>query len=109
MGEGLRVGRFSDVAGYAFRGPFAERDELPHGPALFLVAHRRGAGWYLLGVDHADDVAAALRTHPRLPCWDEAADGATLYAFVHPTAEPPAWRAEMVGRIRLRYPRLPCG
>ena len=82
---------------------------MPRGPALYLVAYPRAGAWYLLDVDHAEDVPTALHAHPRLGCWDAAAGGAALAAYVHPTAEPPAWRAEMVARIRLRYPRLPCG
>ena len=105
-GTPTSIENFHDIAGYEFAGPY-ERGFIPHRPGVYLVLYGRGH-WYLLDVDHADDVPEALGDHPRAVCWDRLRDGAPLAVALYATAEPRANRAAIVQRVRRALPQCPC-
>jgi len=98
-----------DIAGYRFEGPYLGFRRIPQGPGLYAVISHDGKQYYLLDVGYAKNIKRACRLNPNKNCWDEYNQGNLHYAFLqNDELDEDAYRL-IVGEIRTRYKKIPCG
>ena len=110
--QGTPIDTYPDLGGNLFSSvPTAHITELPTVAGIFVCISRDLDGrQYLLDIDHADDMQAAVLNHPRFECWKRATAGpiAILVGY-QITVLPPATREATVRTLRAQYQPLPCG
>ena len=96
------------IADYAFEGPYRSVEKIEDSPGVFLVMCESAGKYYLLDVDHSDEMRKAIQNHERRSCWEKHRRGPIKYA-VHYTGDmSPEEREKIEKKIRREYKTIPC-
>ena len=93
---------------YPFKGPYRSVDEIENSPGVFALICEFEGTYYLLDVDHSDDVKQAILVHERRKCWERYRKGLIRYAVLYTRKMSSEHRGEMEEKIRKRYRSIPC-
>ena len=100
---------YQDIAGYRFEGPYLGFRRIPQGPGLYAIISYDGKQYFLLDVDYAKNIKRACRINPRKSCWEENNQGNIHYAFLQDNELDENAYHLILGEIRARYKKIPCG
>ncbi len=93
-----------EIGWFSLDGPFPSEGELQAKPGVFAILSLEENGRYnMLDVDEGENVAEAVRTHPRRSCWDEHTGKTLHYATYYLPKEEAEARATIVKEIRMQY------
>ncbi|MFP3951395.1 MAG: hypothetical protein ACLFVP_04540 [Candidatus Bathyarchaeia archaeon] len=96
------------IADYMFDGPYESIEELKDESGVFSVVCVDEGNWYLLDVDHAEEVRTALLSHPREEQWRKYKRGEIRYAVLY-TGQSSREKRQMIEvTIRDEYKDIPC-
>ena len=96
------------IADYAFESPFRSVEKMEDSPGVFAVLSEFVDKYYLIDVDHSDEVRKAIRNHERRSCWEKNRRGPIRYS-VHYTGDmSPGEREKIEKKIRREYKTIPC-
>lgn len=97
------------IANYAFEGPFRLVEKIEDSPGVFAVVSEFVDKYYLLDVDHSDEVRKAIENHERRKCWEMYRKGLIRYAVLYKSDFPSKTEEEIVKEVRKWYVMIPCG
>ncbi|MGD2141869.1 MAG: hypothetical protein PVH79_00130 [Candidatus Bathyarchaeota archaeon] len=97
------------IADYHFDGPYKSLEDIESEPGVFAIISEFVGKYYLLDVDHAENVQKAIGLHERKKCWELHKKGKIRYAALYSKDFPKAAQAEITKQIRARYQTIPCG
>ena len=95
------------ITDFLLDGPHKSVKKIENSPGVFAVISELGDKYYLLDVDHSDDVKKAIQEHERRECWEIHRRGLFKYA-VYYTREVED-REKIEKKIRGKYKNIPCG
>jgi len=95
------------IADYMFNGPYESLEDLEDEPGVFSIVCVDRGNWYLLDVDHADDVRTAIEDHTREELWMKYKRGEIRYAVLY-TDDSMEKRQMITRTIREEYSNIPC-
>jgi hypothetical protein len=96
------------IAGFAFQGPLTSIDDLDEKPGVFTIICEEKGTYYLLDVDHGENVREAVSTHERKDSWEELKRGEIRYAVLYADEFPNLGLPTIEEAIRKEYPDIPC-
>ena len=96
------------IAQYPFKGPHLSVKKIEESPGVFAVICDFEGTYYLLDVDHSDNVKQAIQNHERRKCWKRYHKGLIRYVVLYTSKKPPEKREEIEEEIRKRYRSIPC-
>lgn len=96
------------IAQYLLEGPHRSVEKIENSPGVFAVICEFEGAYYLLDVDHSDDVKKAIQNHERRKCWERYRRGLIRYAVLYTRKTSAEKRGEMEEKIRKRYRDIPC-
>lgn len=97
------------IADYPFDGPHRSVNEIENSPGVFAVICEFVETYYLLDVDHSDDVKKAILNHERRKCWEKFRRGLIRYAVLYERNFPSETKEDIEKKIRRKYKNIPCG
>ena len=97
------------IADYPFEGPHRSVKKIENSPGVFAVICEFVGTYYLLDVDHSEDVKKAILNHERKKCWQKYRRGLIRYAVLYERNFPSEAEEEIEKRIRHTYKNIPCG
>lgn len=97
------------IADVLFDGPHKSVKNLEKRPGVFAIISENQGTYYLLDVDHADDVKQAILDHERRACWQNFRRGLFRYAVLYTRDMAAEDREKIERKIRDRYKNIPCG
>lgn len=96
------------IATYPFKGPYRSVEKIENSPGVFAVICEFEEAYYLLDVDHSDDVKKAILNHERRDCWEKHRRGLVRYTVLYTRKTSAERRGEIEEKIRRRYRNIPC-
>jgi hypothetical protein len=96
------------IADYAFEGPYRSVEKIEDSPGVFLVMCELAGKYYLLDVDHSDEMRKAIQNHERRSCWEKHRRGPIKYAIHYTGDMSPGKREKIEKKIRREYKTIPC-
>jgi len=96
------------IAQYPFEGPHPSVKKVEDSPGVFAVICEFEGVYYLLDVDHSDDVKKAILHHERRKCWEKHRRGLIRYAVLYLHKKPPEEIEGIEEKIRKWYRSIPC-
>lgn len=96
------------IANYPFKGLYRSADKIEERAGVFVVVCKFEDSYYLLDVDHSEDVNGAIRSHGRRGCWERHRRGPIIYSIMYTDKMSAKERAEIEEKIRGRYRSIPC-
>ena len=96
------------IADYPFKGPHRSVKKIENSPGVFAVICEFVETYYLMDIDHSDDVKKAIQTHERRKCWENHHRGNIRYAVLHTSDLSVEEKGEIEEKIRKRYRNIPC-
>jgi hypothetical protein len=96
------------VAGYRFKGPLEYTKDLLERKGVFLVVCRVAGKYYLIDVDHADNIKKSILYHERQHYWREYKRGKLMYAVLYLEDSKPGYIQKVEAEIRNIYKSIPC-
>ena len=96
------------IADYLFDGPHRTLENIENDSGVFAVVCEFVDKYYLLDVDHTDDVKKAILSHERRGCWEKYHKGHIRYAVLYKQNLPEA-EEDVERKIRNYYENIPCG
>jgi len=96
------------IADYAFEGPFRSVEKIEDSPGVFAVVSEFVDKYYLLDVDHSDEVRKAIQNHERRNCWEKHRRGRIRFAVLYTADMTAEERGKLEEKIRREYKTIPC-
>ncbi len=96
------------VADYTFEGPYRTVEKIEDSPGVFLVMCESAGKYYLLDVDHSDEVKKAIKNHERRSCWEKHRRGPIRYSVHYTGYMSSGEREKIEKKIRREYRKTPC-
>ena len=96
------------IAQYPFEGPHRSVKKIENSPGVLAVVCEELGKYYLLDVDHSDDVKKAIQNHERRKCWEKYHRGLIRYAVLYERNFPNEAREDIEKEIRKKYRSIPC-
>jgi len=96
------------VAGYRFQGPLEYTKDLLENKGVFLVICRDKGKYYLINVDHAENVKKSILYHERQQDWKEYKRGKLMYAVFYLEDQETSHMKMVEAEIRNIYNNIPC-
>lgn len=96
------------IADYAFEGPFRSVEKIEDSPGVFAVVSEFVEKYYLLDVDHSDEVRKAIQNHERSNCWEKHRRGRIRFAVLYTADMTAEERGKLEEKIRREYRQTPC-
>lgn len=96
------------IADYAFKGPFRSVEKIEDSPGVFAVVSEFVDKYYLIDVDHSDEVRKAIQNHERRGCWEKHRRGRIRFAVFYTADMTAEERGKLEDKIRLEYKTTPC-
>ena len=97
------------IAQYPFDGPHRSLKDIKPEPGVFAVICEFVDKYYLLDIDHSDDVRKAIQEHRRRKCWEKYRKGRVRYAVLYEMELPDVKNSDIMRKIRDAYRTIPCG
>jgi len=89
-----------DSIDYSFPMSFAGK--------VYTASCARVDKYYLLDVDHSDEVRKAIQNHERRNCWEEHRRGLIRFAVLYTADMTAEERGKLEEKIRREYKTIPC-
>jgi len=96
------------IAQYPFEGPLRSVNKIENSHGVFAVICEFEGAYYLLDVDHSDDVKQTILNHERRKCWEKYHRGLIRYAVLYLHKKPPEEVEEIEAKIRKWHRSIPC-
>jgi hypothetical protein len=97
------------IAEYPFDGPHLSVKDIENSSGVFAIVCEFVDKFYLLDVDHGNDIKKAILNHERRKCWDKYRKGRIRYAVLYDRDFPDVTDEEILKKIRDVYEAIPCG
>jgi hypothetical protein len=96
------------IAQYPFEGPHRSVKKIENSSGVLAVICKESGKYYLLDVDHSDDVKKAIQNHERRKCWESYRRGIIRYAVLYEQNFPNEAKEDIEKEIRRKYRSVPC-
>ena len=83
-------------------------EKIENSPGVFAVICEESGTYYLLDVDHSEDVKQAILDHERRECWERYHRGTLQYAVLYERNFPEGDGEDIEKEIRRKYRSIPC-
>lgn len=97
------------IGDYPFEGPHRSVKKIENRPGVFAVICEELGAYYLLDIDHSEDVRKSILNHERSKCWEKYRRGLIRYVVLYEKKPSSGSKEDIEKRIRKKYKNIPCG
>ena len=95
------------ITDFLFDGPHKTLKKIDNKPGVFVIISQLHEKFYLLDVDHSNNVKNAIKEHKRSKDWENYHKGLLRYAIHYKLKAEE--RKKIEKKIRSKYKNIPCG